>query len=138
MDGDGQHSAADIPRFFECAERGAVLVVGNRMRNPAAMPWLRRVVNRWMSRQLSRTAGRLLPDSQCGFRLMRLDVLTDLDLRASHFEIESEVLLAFLAARHRVEFVPVQVIYKKEQSKIRPWRDTVRWLRWFWGTRDRA
>jgi hypothetical protein len=69
---------------------------------------------------------------------MRLDVLTDLDLRASHFEIESEVLLAFLAARHRVEFVPVQVIYKKEQSKIRPWRDTVRWLRWFWGTRDRA
>jgi glycosyltransferase involved in cell wall biosynthesis len=138
MDGDGQHSAADIPRFLERAEQRAVLVVGDRMHNPGAMPWLRRVVNRWMSRRLSRRAGRPLPDSQCGFRLMRLDVLTGLDLKASHFEIESEVLLAFVAAGHRVEFVPVQVIYRKEQSKIHAWHDTVRWLRWFWSTRNRA
>ena len=130
MDGDGQHAPADIPRFLECAQKGAALVVGNRMDGAKAMPWLRRAVNRWMSRRLSRRAKRVLPDSQCGFRLMRLDVLSALDLKTNHFEIESEVLLGFLAAGYPVEFVPVQVIYQKERSNIHPWRDTVRWFKW--------
>jgi len=132
MDGDGQHAAADIPAFLSCAERGrAALVVGNRMAGAAGMPWLRRQVNCWMSRRLSRVAGLELPDSQCGFRLMRLEAWRQLELRTSHFEIESELLLAFVAAGQRVEFVPIQVIYKSEQTKISPWRDTVRWFRWF-------
>jgi hypothetical protein len=29
-----------------------------------------------------------------------------------------------------VEFVPIEVIYKSEQSKIHPWRDTLRWFGW--------
>src|SRR5262245_50846588 len=48
LDGDGQHSAEDIPAFFECAERTtALLVVGNRMANASEMPFVRRFVNRW-------------------------------------------------------------------------------------------
>jgi hypothetical protein len=131
MDGDGQHAPADIAAFLACAGQGrAALVVGNRMAAAAAMPWLRRQVNRWMSRRLSRVAGLELPDSQCGFRLMRLDVWRQLELRTNHFEIESELLLAFLAAGQGVEFIPIQVIYKTEQSKISPWRDAWRWFRW--------
>ena len=131
MDGDGQHAAADISAFLACAETTAAsLVVGNRMNHAEQMPWLRRLVNRWMSRRLSGLAGRELPDSQCGFRLLRLDALDRVVLRADQFEIESEQLLAFLAAGERVEFVPVQVIYRTEQSKIHPFRDTVRWFRW--------
>src|SRR5947209_2371321 len=43
MDGDGQHSAEDIPAFLSCAERSASeLVVGNRMNNSDRMPRLRR------------------------------------------------------------------------------------------------
>jgi len=30
-----------------------------------------------------------------------------------------------------VEFVPIQAIYKTEQSKIHPWRDSLRWWRWW-------
>ena len=138
MDGDGQHAAADIATFLTSAELGgAALVVGNRMSNADAMPWLRRQVNRWMSRRLSRVAGAELPDSQCGFRLMRLDVWRRLELHTTHFEIESEVLLAFVAAGQPVEFVPIQVIYKSEQSKISPWRDAWRWFRWLAAGRGR-
>jgi len=55
LDGDGQHSPEDIPSFFACAERSSIsLVVGNRMGSAAAMPPLRRFVNRWMSQRLSR------------------------------------------------------------------------------------
>jgi len=132
LDGDGQHAPADIPAFLLRAERSSArLVVGNRMGQAERMPWLRRRVNRWMSARISRVAGRALPDSQCGFRLMHLGAWAALPIAATHFEIESEVLLAFAGAGLRVEFVPVQVLYQSERSKIRPWRDTVRWLRWW-------
>ncbi len=73
LDGDGQHAAADIPAFWRCAEAtGAQLVVGNRMGQAEAMRPVRRFVNRWMSRQLSRRTGQELPDTQCGFRLVHL------------------------------------------------------------------
>ena len=131
MDGDGQHAAADIPKFLECAGRsGASLVVGNRMNEANKIPLLRRMVNRWMSRKLSALAGHELPDSQCGYRLLRLAALDRVQLRSTQFEIESEQLIAFVAAGEPVEFVPVQVIYRAERSKIHPLRDTLRWFRW--------
>jgi glycosyltransferase involved in cell wall biosynthesis len=132
MDGDGQHKPEDIPRFFACAERtGAALVVGDRMQDARAIPWLRRQVNRWMSRQLSRRAGRLLPDTQCGFRLVDLKVWATLALTTQHFEVESETLLAFLAAGRRVEFAPVQVVGQGPRSHIHPVTDSWRWWRWW-------
>lgn len=131
LDGDGQHAPGDIGKFLECAARtGASLVVGNRMHAAEKMPWLRRAVNRWMSRKLSALAGCELPDSQCGFRLVRLAALDEVRLQTTQFEIESEQLLAFVAAGLRVEFVPVEVIYRAELSKIHPLRDTLRWFRW--------
>jgi glycosyltransferase involved in cell wall biosynthesis len=136
MDGDGQHSAKDIPNFFESAERtGAALVVGNRMEKPEGMPRVRRLVNRWMSRRISALAGMPLPDSQCGFRLMNVEGWVALPVSAAHFEIESEVLLAFARRGRPIEFVPIEVIYKNEQSKIHPVRDTMRWFRWWWRVR---
>ena len=132
LDGDGQHDPAQIPFFFQSAETtGAPLVIGNRMEQPAGMPWVRLLVNQWMSRRLSRVSGRFLPDSQCGFRLMNLRAWSGLSVSSHHFEIESEILLAFILASHRVEFVPVRTIYRGEQSKINPIRDSVRWLRWW-------
>jgi glycosyltransferase involved in cell wall biosynthesis len=132
MDGDGQHAPENIRAFCEAAVDGkADLVVGNRLANPGAMPWLRRRVNQWMSRRLSRVAGIHLPDSQCGFRLMKLSAWSALSLRADHFEIESEVLLAFVSRGYLVRFVPVRTIYGAERSKINPVRDTWRWFRWW-------
>ena len=131
LDGDGQHVAGEIPRFFSVAEQtGTLLVVGNRMVNAAQMPIGRRLVNWWMSRRLSVLTGQTLPDSQCGFRLINLGALSRLSLATGHFEIESEVLVAFSRAGCRLEFVPVSVIYCGEKSKIRPLRDGIRWFRW--------
>jgi glycosyltransferase involved in cell wall biosynthesis len=131
LDGDGQHAAGDIPKFFSCAERtSARLVIGNRMGQGRAMPPLRRWANCWMSRCLSDLTGATLPDSQCGFRLAHLETVLQLPLVANGFVIESETLVTFLAAGERVEFVPIQVIYGPERSKICPFLDTWRWMRW--------
>jgi glycosyltransferase involved in cell wall biosynthesis len=134
LDGDGQHAPGDIPAFLHCAvQTGALLVVGNRMHNAQAMPWLRRQVNLWMSHQLSRRAGRQLPDTQCGFRLLQLKAWAGLSLRTERFEVESEMLMAFLAAQYPVAFVPIQVLGQRRRSRIHPLADTLRWWRWWHG-----
>jgi glycosyltransferase involved in cell wall biosynthesis len=73
LDGDGQHVPEDLPALMRCAAAtGARLVIGNRMNEAQKIPWLRRQVNRWMSRKISQRAGRHLPDTQSGFRLIHL------------------------------------------------------------------
>ena len=134
LDGDGQHSPADIPNFFTgLAPDKPGLVIGNRMHNSAAMPWVRRKVNRWMTARLSRKVGLPLADSQCGFRLVHLGSLTKMQLATRHFEIESEQIVVAARLGLPIKFVPIQVIYKQGSSKINPLVDTVRWFRWFLG-----
>ena len=131
LDGDGQHAGTDVPKFLARAERGDVaLVVGERMHAPNTMPVVRRITNRFMSWQLSRLAGVRLTDTQCGFRLLHLPSLARLQVKSDCFEIESEVLMQFARARFGIAFVPIQVIYAAERSKIRPVRDTWRWWNW--------
>jgi glycosyltransferase involved in cell wall biosynthesis len=131
MDGDGQHAPADLPKFLARAGQGDVgLVSGNRMADTTAMPFVRRCTNRFMSGCLSREAGVPLPDSQCGYRLMRLASWAQLSVNTRSFEIESEILIQFARAGLGIAFVPIAVIYGEERSKIRPVRDTLRWLRW--------
>lgn len=133
LDGDGQHCAEDIPAFLRYAESHSVsLVVGNRMHDPHSMPPLRWLANRWLSRKLSRRAGRPFPDSQCGFRLMNLSEWKALGGSTSNFfEIESEVLLTFASSNRGIGFVPIRVLYKGERSKIHPIHDTWRWFAWW-------
>ncbi|HPT17157.1 MAG TPA: glycosyltransferase family 2 protein, partial [Kiritimatiellia bacterium] len=54
LDADGQHAPSDIPAFLQAYERThSHVLVGNRMGDVAAMPRLRRFVNRFMSDLLS-------------------------------------------------------------------------------------
>jgi glycosyltransferase involved in cell wall biosynthesis len=130
MDADGQHLAADIPPFLEAFRRDRpAAIVGNRMDHPAGMPFVRRLTNRYMSWLLSRRMGQRVPDTQCGFRLYRADVLRLLVGGDERFAGESEVLLRLSAAGHRIASVPVRVIYRDEKSKISPIRDTIRFWR---------
>lgn len=135
LDGDGQHQPSDIPALLNRQlESGADLVVGNRMGNAGPMPWLRRQTNRAMSRALSLATGQAWPDTQCGFRLLRLDAAFIGRLRARRFEIESELLMLAAQSGWRVEFAPVACVYAGGSSRIRPLADTANWLRWWWRT----
>jgi len=130
MDGDGQHAAADIPLFLEAFAKGDVqVVVGNRMGNPKTMPRIRYMTNRFMSALLSWKMGQHVPDSQNGFRLYRTDVIPDMPESDSRFAAESEILLELSRRGIKIGSVPVKIIYGDEQSKIRPWRDTIRFIR---------
>ena len=74
LDADGQHLPEEISRFIAAAASGAVFV-GTRMNDLRAMPLVRRVVNRYMSRRISRVCGQDIPDTQCGFRMLDASVI---------------------------------------------------------------
>lgn len=131
MDGDGQHLPEESAALLAAAALSRPLIIGNRLQHPRAMPPLRRAINRWMSRQLSGLSGVALPDSQCGYRLAHLPTLLRLGLATNHFEIESEMCVAFARAGLEITFVPVTASYGHERSKICPLIDAWRWARWY-------
>jgi len=99
------------------------------MWNATGMPAIRRWTNKFMSWQISGLCRRKVLDSQSGFRLARYELLPYLNESHDGFAFETENLL--LAARHgfQIEFVPIRTIYGDERSKVKPMRDTFRYIR---------
>ncbi|MBM4148485.1 MAG: glycosyltransferase family 2 protein [Lentisphaerae bacterium] len=130
MDGDGQHAPEDIYGFVAAYREGRKpVLIGNRMANPDGMPFVRRMTNRYMSWLLSRRMGVRVPDTQCGYRLYRCDVVRGLLGGSERFAAESEVLLRLASRGVEIGSVPIRVIYSDEKSKINPFKDTVRFFR---------
>lgn len=142
LDADGQHDPAEIPQFVAAADTNqADLVVGTRMDDTAGMPRVRLWVN-WLTSWLtSRLARQAIPDSQCGYRLLRRSVLPDLRLSSQRFETETEMLIQAGRAGHRILSIPIRTIYgdRFRASYIRPGADTWRFgrliLRYWLGRR---
>jgi glycosyltransferase involved in cell wall biosynthesis len=129
MDGDGQHRPDDGHAFFQrMGETNAGIVIGSRMEDTKAMPLVRAVVNRLMSFLISRITGQRIPDTQCGFRLIKREVVEGLVLSSSHYELESEILIKAARKGWRIESVPITTVYQEEKSRIRPLRDTRRFF----------
>ena len=128
LDADGQHDPADLPRFLEAAASGAGVVVGCRSFD-ASMPLVRRLTNRFQTWLLSRIAGQPLGDTQCGFRLVRLDLWPRIAPRAARFAAESEMLVKAARAGARIALLPIQTRYVPgRRSRIRPVLDTARFF----------
>lgn len=133
VDADGQHVTEDVLRFVALAgSTDAALVIGNRMEHPKKMPFVRRSTNGFMSTVLSFVARQRVPDSQCGLRLIRCDVLRWCRLQADHFEIESELVLEVARLRGRIDALPIQSVYRAQRSQINPLTDTCRFFRFLW------
>jgi glycosyltransferase involved in cell wall biosynthesis len=130
MDGDDQHDVGDIAHLIrKCHETGADIVVGNRMADTGRMPIVRVLTNRFMSYLLSKISGQRIPDTQCGFRLIRISALKKITLESSNFDIDSEIILKAARAGCRIESVPIQTVYKDEKSRINPFIDTIRFIK---------
>jgi glycosyltransferase involved in cell wall biosynthesis len=130
LDGDGQHLPEEIPAFLrEANESHAHVVVGDRMSDVSAMPFVRQLTNRYMSWQISRVCKQRVSDSQCGFRLIHRDVIPHLFCESNNYDYETEML--FIAAKQgfRISSVPVSTVYGEEISKIHPVRDTIRFFK---------
>ncbi len=130
MDADGQHSPDDLDKFIEAAKNGGLFIIGNRMKNPAGMPKTRIITNNFMSWLISKITKQYIPDSQCGYRLIRKEIVEKLNIRAKKFEIESEMLISASQLGYSIKSIPIQsVYYKNVSSKIKPIPDTLRFIK---------
>ena len=107
----------------------ADLLIGNRMNDVAAMPLVRRFVNRYMSNQISRVCGQPIPDTQCGFRMLHRDLIPSVLVGTNRFDYETEMLILASRKGFRIESVPITTVYSDEVSSIHPVRDTLRFFK---------
>jgi glycosyltransferase involved in cell wall biosynthesis len=127
LDGDMQHLPQEAASLLAEAERsGAEVVLGERRFNRDRMPASRYHANRIGSRVLSWFVGVPVQDTQCGFRVFRVDALRPLQLMATGYEIETEMLVKVRRRGGRVASVPVTAVYAGQKSKLRPLPDTTR------------
>ena len=130
LDSDGQHRPEEIDRFLRVASSdGVALVIGNRMDDVARMPRLRRLVNRYMSKRISRACKQEIPDTQCGFRMLHRDLIPELLGGTARFDYETEMLLIASRKGFRIESVPISTVYSDEVSSIHPIRDALRFFK---------
>src|SRR5207247_9743238 len=80
LDSDGQHLPEEVDLFIAAvaSAKRQSFFIGNRMNNVAGMPFLRRIVNLYMSKRISRVCGREIPDTQCGFRMVDRQLIPEL------------------------------------------------------------
>jgi glycosyltransferase involved in cell wall biosynthesis len=140
LDSDGQHLPEEIDRFLAAAASTtrSTFFLGNRMNNVADMPFIRRIVNRYMSRSISRLCGQEIPDTQCGFRMLNRQLIPELLGGGNRFDYETEVLIIASRKGYRIESVPITTIYSDQVSKIHPIRDALRFLKLMWRYRREA
>src|SRR3989338_1957348 len=121
MDGDGQHLPSDIPYFLRLAEYSDNgILIGNRMLKRKNMPFIRVLTNKIMSGLISKITSQNVPDTQCGFRLIKRPVLEKINLKTSKYETESEILIKASRLGFKIESVPIKTVYSGEKSQINP------------------
>jgi glycosyltransferase involved in cell wall biosynthesis len=131
-DADLTYDFEEIPRFLAELDRGADMVIGNRMKNihPGAMPWLHRYIgNPLLSGFLNLLFRTGVDDAHCGMRAVRRDRLAQLDLRTTGMEFASEMVIR--AAKEHLVLRQFSIEYhpREGESKLSSFRDGWRHLR---------
>jgi len=127
LDADGQHHPEEIDRFIAAAGSATqpFFFIGNRMNNLGGMPFIRRVVNRYMSKRISRLCGQQIPDTQCGFRMLDRQLIPELLGGGNRFDYDTEMLIIASRKGYQIESIPITTVYSDEVSKIQPIRDAL-------------
>jgi len=130
MDADGQHFAADAPKFLSAAlAQPEALIVGIRDFRAARTPQARRRSNAFSAFWFGAQTGVRLGDTLCGFRCYPLSLAQRLTVRSERFAFELEFLLRASWVGTPIVAVPVQCVYHPEHlraSHFRPLSDFAR------------
>ncbi|HEV2974894.1 MAG TPA: glycosyltransferase family 2 protein [Solirubrobacteraceae bacterium] len=131
-DADLTYDFNEIPRFVDELEKGAEMVIGDRMDNihPGAMPWLHRYIGNPILTGLLNLFFRTgISDAHCGMRALRREVLPRLDLRTTGMEFASEMVIRASKEQLRIAEFPIEYHPRGGESKLSSFRDGWRHLR---------
>ncbi|MHB1536950.1 MAG: glycosyltransferase family 2 protein [Solirubrobacteraceae bacterium] len=131
-DADLTYDFNEIPKFVSELDKGAELVMGDRMENiqPGAMTWSHRYIgNPILTGLLNALFKTGVKDAHCGMRALRRDVLPRLDLRTTGMEFASEMVIRAAREKLRIAEFPIEYHPRGGESKLSTFKDGWRHLR---------
>jgi glycosyltransferase involved in cell wall biosynthesis len=134
MDADLQHAPDSIPDLIRKAQSFSGILIGTRERNLKIMPFARWLTNHLTSVIVSILSGVTVRDSQSGYRLIPVEVLREVQLKSSKYDLESEILIKAARKGFGIGEVSIGTIYQNGQSFINPLVDTGRFIRLMWNS----
>ena len=112
MDADGQHEPDEIQRLVRCLLEGPFdVVIGSRLLNYRGMPATRFAANLLLNAVTFVVYGKIVSDSQSGFKVFSREAAGKLDLRSSGYEICSEIIGEIYRRDLSYKSVPIKAVY---------------------------
>ncbi len=107
LDADGQHNPSEIPSLFRIFQSVKPdILIASRAGEFSRMTFLRRFWNRLGVKAVARFCHSDITDSQSGFRLIRTEILREIPLLTSGYEMELELLIKACKRNFNVLSVP--------------------------------
>ena len=128
IDSDGQHYASDIPVFIAALEKyKKVLLIGARNMTRESIPKSSSFGNKFSNFWFWVETGYKLTDTQSGFRLYPLKILSKIKFHTGKFEFEIEAIVKVAWRGVYIKNVPIKVLYNEDRvSHFRPYKDFLR------------
>jgi glycosyltransferase involved in cell wall biosynthesis len=112
MDADGQHDPREIEKLVRCLIEGDFdVVIGSRMFSRDGMPLSRVAANLLLNLLTFAAYGKIVSDSQSGFKVFSRQALAAMDLNSSGYEICSEIVGEIYRKNLRYKSVPISAVY---------------------------
>jgi glycosyltransferase involved in cell wall biosynthesis len=130
LDSDAQHDPGQLPRFEAAIMKhpGAIIVGARDMDGPT-VPAKSRFGRRLSNQGVALLTGRLLPDTQTGYRAYPLEPILGLGATADRFEFEIEILVRALWAGMAVHSISIPVVYQTGSARVTHFRPVVDFCR---------
>ncbi|HRQ51206.1 MAG TPA: glycosyltransferase family 2 protein, partial [Agriterribacter sp.] len=130
IDSDGQHFAGDLPVFIDkLKEAPGAIIIGARNMDQAAVPGKSSFGNKFSNFWFKIETGINAPDTQSGYRLYPVAVMSGMRFFTRKYEFEIEVLVRAAWKGIAITAVPVSVYYAPKAERVshfRPFRDFLR------------
>lgn len=130
MDADGAHDPRDIGRLVLPILNGADMVIGSRFAAGQGKDSTKRLHilgNILINFSIFLVTGKKVTDSQTGFRAFKREVIQDIELDSSGYQVETEFTMKTLRNGNVIREVPIMIRRRKRGiSHVNPFLDGVR------------
>lgn len=127
-DSDGTYPNHRICELVGMCQQ-ADMVVGSRTGENVTYPLIRRIPKAFLKAHAAWMVGQPIPDLNSGLRVFRKDIAQKfLHILPDGFSFTTTITMAMMRNRYRVVFEPIDYQPRIGRSKIKPIRDTVKFV----------